>query len=79
MLIRRAFHKTEGELADVNVVESEKENMQHLFAGSIGSFKNPGSHREVSYQSDETVELLMLASRLMKIVDERLECINLSA
>lgn len=70
-LMRSAFHVHTGALTDLTVIEAARLNMQHLFASSIGSFKNPGSHREVSFKTDEAVELLMLASRLLKIVDER--------
>jgi len=70
-LMRDAFNINNGALTDFTLVEAERLNMQHLFASSIGSFKNPGSHREISFQSDEAAELLMLASRLIKIVDKR--------
>ena len=71
-LMRDAFNVNHGVLTDLTLVEAEKLNMQHLFASSIGSFKNPSSHREVSFKTDEAVELLMLASRLLKIVDKRI-------
>ena len=70
-LMRSAFNSKSGKLTDKDLPLPERDSMQHLFAGAIGTFKNPGSHREVSYQADEAVELLMFASRLLKIVDKR--------
>ena len=71
LLMRKAFHPQTGVLTDKSLVESEQQAMGDLFAGAIGLFKNPGSHRVVAVEPAEGVELLMLASRLLKIVDAR--------
>jgi uncharacterized protein (TIGR02391 family) len=43
-----------------------------LFAGSLSRFKNPGSHSNPTYEDVlEAMEELMLASRLLRIVDSR--------
>ena len=69
-LMRKAF-KPGGPLADSALPTAEQESTMHLFAGAIGSYKNPTSHREFQVDPTATVELLILASHLLGIVDKR--------
>jgi uncharacterized protein (TIGR02391 family) len=71
-MIRRAFHKDTGPLTDQRAEDAEKEALSALFAGAIGSYKNPHSHRDVDLTDPaEAAEIVMLANLLLRIVDSR--------
>jgi len=71
-MIRRAFHKDNGPLTRTTDPEAEKEALAALFAGAIGSYKNPHSHRTVEIEDGrEAQEMVLLASHLLRIVDSR--------
>jgi uncharacterized protein (TIGR02391 family) len=69
-LVRRAFNDTSGPLTNQALPPAERQAVSSLFAGAIGIYKNPHSHRTIAISDQtEVVEKLMLASRLMKIID----------
>ena len=71
-LMRAAFKPDTGPLTDLTVDGGEQVARMELFAGAIGSYKNPQSHRHVALNDpDETAEIIMLANHLLRIVDAR--------
>ena len=69
-LLRKAFGES-GLLASPSTLEAEQQAFSDLFAGAIGSYKNPHSHRSVTIESTEAAEMIVLASHLLGIVDKR--------
>jgi uncharacterized protein (TIGR02391 family) len=68
-LMNNAFKPNVGPLTDTAIPEPEQLGLRSLFAGAIGYFKNPGSHRNVPTDPVEVAEILFFASLLLRIVD----------
>ena len=69
-LMRNAFNVDTGKLTDKNLHESERDGMRNLFLGAISLYKNPSSHHEVEFAPEASAEIIIIASRLLWIVDE---------
>lgn len=70
VLMREAFHPENGALTDFKQEAGERQATSDLFAGAIGLFKNPASHRDVNWEDpSECVELLYLANYLLRLVE----------
>ncbi|MGB8525151.1 MAG: TIGR02391 family protein [Candidatus Acidiferrales bacterium] len=76
-LMREAFKPSEkksqaitpGPLTDTKLPVAEQEAMASLFAGAIGLYKNPQSHRHVPTHAEEAAEVIVFASHLLRLVD----------
>ncbi len=68
-LMRKAFNPPGGVLQDPGAEAGEQQATADLFAGSIGTFKNPASHRTVQFEDPvEAAEAVQLADLLLRIV-----------
>ena len=56
-------------LTDTQLPTAEQEAMASLFAGAIGFYKNPQSHRHVPTHPEDGAEVIVFASQLLRIVD----------
>lgn len=71
-LMRQAFRSDGGPLADRAAEAGEQEAASSLFAGAIGTFKNPSSHRTVNYDDPSlAAEAVLLADLLLRLLDRR--------
>jgi uncharacterized protein (TIGR02391 family) len=78
-LMREAF-KSNGTLSDPDAGPGEQIGRMELFAGAIGSYKNPHSHRDVDLNDPmEALEIIYLANHLLRIVDARNKATNVQA
>lgn len=71
-LMQEAFSQGKGPLTDTAVPSAEQVARMNLFAGAIGSYKNPQSHRDVNLGDPvEALEIILLSNHLLRIIDSR--------
>ena len=58
-----------GPLTDATLPVAEQEAMSALFAGAIGLYKNPQSHRNVPTEAIDAAEVIVFASHLLRMID----------
>ncbi|MEU5709869.1 TIGR02391 family protein [Streptomyces flaveolus] len=74
-LMREAFRphengKTGGALADAEAEGGEQAATANLFAGAMGAYKNPASHRTVDFDDPiEAAEIIQFADLLLRQVE----------
>lgn len=74
-MARKAFNQDAGALTDrTNPDKGERQAYSDLFAGALGAFKNPSSHRDVDYDDPViATSLILFADTLLKIAKSRSE------
>ncbi|MDQ4092594.1 MAG: TIGR02391 family protein [Actinomycetota bacterium] len=71
-LARHALKPDGGPLTDDRLETGEREAISHLFAGALGAFKNPTSHRVVDFDDPAVAaDVILLADLLMRLLDQR--------
>jgi uncharacterized protein (TIGR02391 family) len=67
--MRKAFSPKDGVLRDPGAEAGEQQATADLFAGAIGTYKNPASHRTVQFDDPiEAAEAVQLADLLLRVV-----------
>jgi hypothetical protein len=69
-LIRKAFNPQTGLLTDYSVPVAEREALAHFISGAYDLYKNPSSHKDVKMDFYDAFERIVVASKIMKIVEE---------
>ncbi|WP_426979961.1 TIGR02391 family protein (plasmid) [Pseudarthrobacter sp. O4] len=68
-LMRKAFSPKDGILRDPEAEGGEQQATADLFAGAMGAYKNPASHRTVQFDDPvEAAEVIQLADLLLRIL-----------
>lgn len=69
-LMRKSFKPNGGILTDTSADPGEQTARMDLFAGAIGTYKNPSSHRDVIFSDPkEVADIIHIANQLLRIVD----------
>lgn len=68
-LMKKAFGPPSAPLIDKTTSKGEQTARMELFAGAIGTYKNPSSHRDVELDPNEAADIIHIANQLLRIVD----------
>jgi uncharacterized protein (TIGR02391 family) len=69
-LMEKAFAANAGPLADRAASNSQQNALQRLFMGAFGCYRNAPNHAYVDYGPGEAVEIVLLASLLLRELDK---------
>jgi uncharacterized protein (TIGR02391 family) len=70
-LMRDAFELKTGALTDRTLESGEQEAMSNVYAGVMGLFKNPASHRLNAFtNAEQAVSLVLFANYLINQVED---------
>lgn len=70
-LARRALNADTGPLTDYELDGGERKAIADLFAGALGAFKNPTSHRIVDFDDPAlAADAILLADLLLRLTDQ---------
>jgi uncharacterized protein (TIGR02391 family) len=70
-LMQDAFHVEIGPLRNASAPPGERRAEMFLFAGAMGSARNPAAHHERNLPPQEAARLIVFASHLLSIVEQR--------
>lgn len=70
-LMDNAFHPEAGALRDRSVDGAERVAEMQLFCGAMGHARNPTGHRDGIFTGPEAARLIVFASHLLDIVEQR--------
>lgn len=70
-LLKETFNPTSGTLQDPKAWTSERQGIYNFFDGAFLSFRNPPAHKFVETDAEEAFDLIVLANRMLIIVEDR--------
>jgi hypothetical protein len=76
--MRKAF-QADQPLGNGFAADAERQALSDLFAGAMGYFRNSTGHRSVDFQPAEAARVILFASQLLALVDERVAAAPVAA
>lgn len=70
-LLKETFNPTTGTLHKPKAWQSERQGIYSFIEGAFLTFRNPPAHRFVETDAEEAFDLIVLANRILLLIDER--------